>query len=211
MQERNADREVVILHRAVILCLSVVFLIGPASRAVFGQSVTSLGEWRFAAPEPVELGFIESANGGLHQEIRLGSFPQRGGRTLTASLVYDAPSGELSGTRGCRATCQTTRGLGRRGADGVSSPARMPALFHSPIPPTRAAAVRMDEGRISSGRRPMAPHAIFPSRRRSHLAAERTRRLATLMRSIRPASACTSPIILRRRFTRQTERKSIRW
>lgn len=72
----------------VLLLLSC--LLGPASPNALGQSLTSLGDWRFAAPEPVELGFVESANGGLHQEIRLGSFPQRGGRTLTATLVYDS-------------------------------------------------------------------------------------------------------------------------
>lgn len=40
--------------------------------------------------EPVELGFVNVANGILHLEIPLASFPQRAGAPLTYKLVYDS-------------------------------------------------------------------------------------------------------------------------
>jgi len=53
--------------------------------------LTAGGTPTFAAPEPVELGFTDTANGGLHLEFPLGSFPQRGSKVpLTMKLMYDS-------------------------------------------------------------------------------------------------------------------------
>src|SRR5260221_11484124 len=48
------------------------------------------GRPTFTSMEPVELGFVNVANGNLHLEIPLASFPQRGTSPLTFSLVYDS-------------------------------------------------------------------------------------------------------------------------
>lgn len=39
---------------------------------------------------PVELGSVDSATGALHLEIPIASFPQRGGLSYNAKLVYDS-------------------------------------------------------------------------------------------------------------------------
>ena len=53
--------------------------------------LTAGGAPTFSAPAPVELGFTDTANGNLHLEILLGSFPQRGSKQpLTAKLVHDS-------------------------------------------------------------------------------------------------------------------------
>jgi RHS repeat-associated protein len=39
---------------------------------------------------PVESGFVKTANGVLHLEIPLGTFPQRGGHQFKAALVFDS-------------------------------------------------------------------------------------------------------------------------
>jgi RHS repeat-associated protein len=70
-----------------------------ALASVFGLSATptraqtylqNVGIPTFARPLPVENGFINAANGQLHLEIPLGSYPQRGGRVLSFALVYDS-------------------------------------------------------------------------------------------------------------------------
>lgn len=44
----------------------------------------------YTTAEPVELGFINVANGNLHIEIPLTTSPQRGKRHFSAALVYDS-------------------------------------------------------------------------------------------------------------------------
>lgn len=44
----------------------------------------------FTTAEPVELGFLNLANGNLHLEVPFGMFPQRGARPFAAALVYDS-------------------------------------------------------------------------------------------------------------------------
>src|SRR6266567_1053683 len=58
---------------------------GVAQTFLTGQS-----ERIATAPEPAELGYVESANGTLHLEVPLGSFPQRGGGLLDYRLIYDS-------------------------------------------------------------------------------------------------------------------------
>lgn len=68
--------------------LSALLLANPG----YAQSyLTSTGSPNFAAPEPVELGSVDAANGNLHLSIPLGSYPQRGTNQPQAiTLEYDS-------------------------------------------------------------------------------------------------------------------------
>ena len=67
------------------------FLLGLGASAVKGQSyLESIGVPPFTSALPVENGFINAANGNLHLEIPLASYPQRGGREFKVSLMYDS-------------------------------------------------------------------------------------------------------------------------
>jgi RHS repeat-associated protein len=48
------------------------------------------GRPTFTTAQPVQMGFVNVANGNLHLAIPLGSFPQRGNRGFAAALVYDS-------------------------------------------------------------------------------------------------------------------------
>jgi RHS repeat-associated protein len=72
-------------------------LIGVALCCVLAKSaraqdyLEASGSPTFSAPEPVELGFTDSANGNLHIEVPFGSYPQRGSKQpLTVKEVYDS-------------------------------------------------------------------------------------------------------------------------
>jgi hypothetical protein len=53
--------------------------------------LTTIGQPSFTAPEPVELGFLETANGHIHIEIPLAALPQRASaQPRTIRLVYDS-------------------------------------------------------------------------------------------------------------------------
>jgi RHS repeat-associated protein len=62
------------------------------------QYLDQTGTPSFTTAHPVELGFINLANGNLHLEIPLASFPQRGSMGLTAKLVYDSRIWKKVGT-----------------------------------------------------------------------------------------------------------------
>lgn len=91
---KASDIRIAVQCRAVNLCcyLALLFCLGPFSAGVMAQNyLTTIGNPPFTAPEPVELGFVETANGHLHLEIPLGSFPQRGNKQpLTFRVVYDS-------------------------------------------------------------------------------------------------------------------------
>jgi RHS repeat-associated protein len=56
-----------------------------------GQSyLTQVGPSTFSTAIPVELGYYDASTGDLHLQIPLGSWPQRGGFSVTAALVYDS-------------------------------------------------------------------------------------------------------------------------
>ncbi len=75
----------------LFLAFASVFFALLCPRAALAQDyMQAIGHPTFSSSEPVELGFIDAGNGNLHQEILLGSYPQRGGRTLTYKLVYDS-------------------------------------------------------------------------------------------------------------------------
>src|ERR1700722_18669369 len=82
--ESHAGRPTVVRVVFLFICISCSL-----PRAAKGQGG---GQRPFVAPEPVELGFIETASGDLHLEIPMGSFPQRGSsaQPATYKLVYDS-------------------------------------------------------------------------------------------------------------------------
>src|SRR5579859_2990483 len=79
----------------VLLLLTVGVFVGP-SRAQ--NYLTQTGLPTFTTAQPVELGFINFANGNLHLEIPLGSFPERGSVPFTAVLAYDSRIWQQAGT-----------------------------------------------------------------------------------------------------------------
>ena len=52
--------------------------------------LNSIGVPTYQTQLPVENGYVKVANGALHLEISLGSFPQRAGGQFKAALVYDS-------------------------------------------------------------------------------------------------------------------------
>lgn len=70
------------------ICIATLVSLFPTARA---QSyLTQVGYTTFSTKLPVELGYFDAATGDLHIEIPLGTWPQRGGHTFTAALVYDS-------------------------------------------------------------------------------------------------------------------------
>src|SRR6266853_1513237 len=69
-----------------LLTLSIFSLRASAQSDPLNQ----VGYPTFMTSWPVQLGSTNISNGDLHQEIPFASFPQRGGRTLAAGLVYDS-------------------------------------------------------------------------------------------------------------------------
>jgi RHS repeat-associated protein len=71
---------------SVVMTCMMCMLVKPAE----AQYTTAAGTPTFTTALPVEMGFTNVANGNLHIEIPLASFPQRGGLTYNARLVYDS-------------------------------------------------------------------------------------------------------------------------
>src|SRR5882672_3327740 len=68
--------------------IAVLCLLGMGSRVTMAQT---LGQRPYVAPEPIELGFVESATGNLHLEIPMGSFPQRASsQPMKYFMAYDS-------------------------------------------------------------------------------------------------------------------------
>lgn len=80
--------------RKLGLLLGALCLFALTGRTVHGQSYgTASGTPPFVSPEPVELGFTDAANGNLHLEISMGSYPQRASKQpLDIRFVYDSSS-----------------------------------------------------------------------------------------------------------------------
>ncbi len=78
--------------RQLISLLAVLCIVAALCGLAGAQNyLTSIGQTSFTAPEPAELGFVETANGNLHLEIPLGSFRQRGSsQPLEVKLTYDS-------------------------------------------------------------------------------------------------------------------------
>src|SRR6266849_713180 len=60
----------------------------PSARAQ--DPLNQAGAPTFTTAVPVEMGFLNAANGNLHITIPLGSFPQRGARPFAAGFIYDS-------------------------------------------------------------------------------------------------------------------------
>ncbi len=77
--------------RQILYALALFSLLGPFCQSARAQDpLNQIGAPTFSTTLPVELGSVNVSNGNLHLEIPLGSFPQRGGRSLSASLLYDS-------------------------------------------------------------------------------------------------------------------------
>jgi RHS repeat-associated protein len=78
--------------RVYLFLAAVVLLILPAVPLRAQQYLNEIGLPPFTTIEPTENGVINLANGNVHVEISLGTYPQRGGPslTLTPRFVYDS-------------------------------------------------------------------------------------------------------------------------
>jgi len=88
-------------RQAVLACLRMVrlgtgllalsWLLGMNAPSARAQTyLQNIGIPTFTTQLPVENGFINAANGNLHLEIPLASYPQRGGHQFKVSLMYDS-------------------------------------------------------------------------------------------------------------------------
>ena len=79
------------LRHCIHLLLVVTMLLAASTPTLRAQTyLQGIGVPTFTTQIPVENGFVNAANGNLHLEIPLGSFPQRGGGTDKVSLMYDS-------------------------------------------------------------------------------------------------------------------------
>jgi len=83
--------------RVSALLTVVLSTIIPASVARAQSYLNATGTPTFTTALPVEMGFVNVANGNLHLEIPLASFPQRGTLRYNARLVYDSSIWKNSG------------------------------------------------------------------------------------------------------------------
>jgi hypothetical protein len=96
---KNAERNLA-SRRSKHPSIVALFLIGVACLFLFGWNEPTamaqanplevIGVLPFSAEIPVEEGHIKPANGDLHIQIPLGTFPQRGGPSFLAWLEYDS-------------------------------------------------------------------------------------------------------------------------
>jgi RHS repeat-associated protein len=85
MLPRRPARRLLALLGLAALC--VLLAVGSARAQDFELAT---GAPTFTTAHPVELGFVNVANGNLHMEIPLASPPQRGSLPYVAKLVYDS-------------------------------------------------------------------------------------------------------------------------
>jgi RHS repeat-associated protein len=81
--KRNACRSLALI---AILYAFVV----PQTRGQANTYLDETGVPSFTTAMPVELGFVNLANGNMHLEIPIVSYPQRGRQQITARMVYDS-------------------------------------------------------------------------------------------------------------------------
>ena len=87
----GASRREKTLSQMALFFAAVSLLVAGADCAAAQNYLTSTGSPSFSAPEPVELGFVDTASGNLHLSIPLGSYPQRGaGQPEAITLEYDS-------------------------------------------------------------------------------------------------------------------------
>jgi RHS repeat-associated protein len=87
--QKSASLVLQTTFRICLLLLCIIFLLPLVLHAQ--NYLTMTGITGSSAPYPAEMGTVDAANGDLHLEIPLGSFPQRGGAApLVPKLVYDS-------------------------------------------------------------------------------------------------------------------------
>ncbi len=89
----NSCREVDRNRTVLLASLCLLGLLSSVCNPVLAQNnnyVLQTGIPVFTTAEPVELGFVNLANGNLHLEIPLTIIPERGRNKFTAALVYDS-------------------------------------------------------------------------------------------------------------------------
>jgi RHS repeat-associated protein len=94
--------------RGLSLVFALALLLGASAMPAKAQSyLQNIGVPPFTTQLPVENGFVNVANGDLHLEIPLGSFPQRSGAPDKIVLMYDSTIWQpimYSGVQGWRPT-----------------------------------------------------------------------------------------------------------
>lgn len=88
-------RRVVRLGTISVLMTCMMWVLAKPAQA---QYTTAAGTPTFTTAIPVEMGFVNAANGNLHLEIPLASFPQRGRLTYNARLIYDSSIWTVNGS-----------------------------------------------------------------------------------------------------------------
>jgi hypothetical protein len=80
------------VRRWFLLLVFVALLLGASAPELSAQSgyLLSIGVPTFTTQLPVENGFVNLSNGDLHIEIPLGFYPERAGRPVSLSFVYDS-------------------------------------------------------------------------------------------------------------------------
>lgn len=78
------------IRRFVVWVFCAVAFLVVSLDAAAQSYLTQVGNPTFATPLAVEMGYYDASTGDLHLEVPLGSWPQRGGHTFSASLVYDS-------------------------------------------------------------------------------------------------------------------------
>ncbi len=77
--------------RRASIAIAALFLLWLAASTALAQDyVYGTGAPTFAISDPVEMGFVNVANGNVHLEIPITSAPQRGSLPFSAKLVYDS-------------------------------------------------------------------------------------------------------------------------
>lgn len=88
------SRIIVASRSALLICLLFALLLGSAvpsqSQGYSFNYNLAVNSPTFTTAEPVEMGFINVANGNLHIEIPIAAFKQRGGPSYNARLIYDS-------------------------------------------------------------------------------------------------------------------------
>ncbi|HWG20542.1 MAG TPA: hypothetical protein VG225_08415, partial [Terracidiphilus sp.] len=99
--DENSKRKVLDMAtkvRRILRAAPLLLAIGIFAAIAHSQNyLTSTGAPAFSAPEPVEMGFVDTSNGNLHLSIPLGSYPQRGtGQPEPVILEYDSNIWQVS-------------------------------------------------------------------------------------------------------------------
>ncbi|HEV2963658.1 MAG TPA: RHS repeat-associated core domain-containing protein [Candidatus Angelobacter sp.] len=127
------------LHAGTKISFSIgllVLLIATAGAGEAQSFLTGQSERNASAPEPVELGYVESANGALHLEIPLGKFPQRGSDDLlNYRLIYDSSIWTVSPGGVWQATSNPLIGAGWRQTPPFAPAPVQATITNQPPPP----------------------------------------------------------------------------